>query len=97
MADEVLRDINLKQRFSAYDLLGPLVVWAIFFGFVLIFSVTFLNWFCVREDDDITVMEEWAYNHNLGLRLGPHRHSVVARNVNKHRGEIEIEEENAAS
>ncbi|VDP13458.1 unnamed protein product [Heligmosomoides polygyrus] len=73
--------LDLKQQLDVVDYFGALVVWVIFFAILFIVSVTCINWCCIQKHDDITVLEEWGYNHNVHMRMGPHRPSVIARNV----------------
>ncbi|KJH53018.1 Neuropeptide-like peptide 36 family protein [Dictyocaulus viviparus] len=73
--------IDLKQELNVIDYFGALAVWMIFFLILFIVSVTCINWCCIQKHDDITVLEEWAYNHKLHMRMGPHRPSMVARNI----------------
>ncbi|CAJ0566505.1 unnamed protein product, partial [Mesorhabditis spiculigera] len=85
MTEDANVEIDLKQVLPAVTYLAPLIAFAIFFGVVFLLSITFINWFCVRDVDDITALEEWGYKANIPLRLGPHRRSVVGRNIGRHR------------
>ncbi|PIO74309.1 Neuropeptide-like peptide 36 family protein [Teladorsagia circumcincta] len=73
--------VDLKQHLDVIDYFGALVVWVIFFSILFIVSVTCINWCCIQKYDDVTVLEEWGYNHNIRMRMGPHRPSVVGRKI----------------
>ncbi|CAI4232395.1 unnamed protein product [Auanema sp. JU1783] len=68
-----------KQELEFADYLSPLAVGAVFTASLLIICVFFLNWCFIRKEDDITVFERWGHKHDVKLRLGVHRPSVVAR------------------
>uniref|UniRef100_A0A1I7WYV1 Neur_chan_memb domain-containing protein n=1 Tax=Heterorhabditis bacteriophora TaxID=37862 RepID=A0A1I7WYV1_HETBA len=74
--------VDLKQQLDVLDYFGALMVSIVFFSIMFIVSVTCINWCCIQTHDDITVFEEWGYNHKVHMRLGPHRPSIIARNVN---------------
>ncbi|CAD6198246.1 unnamed protein product [Caenorhabditis auriculariae] len=69
------------QDFDKYDLLGVVAVWIIFFIVIGLISVTCLNFCCIHKNDDVTVLEKWGHRKRLGIRMGPHRPSVIARQV----------------
>ncbi|CAA79537.1 Neuropeptide-like peptide 36 [Caenorhabditis elegans] len=72
--------VDLKQQLELADYLGALAVWCIFFGVLFILSVIF-NFVCIKKDDDVTALERWGYKKNIDMKLGPHRRSMVARQI----------------
>uniref|UniRef100_A0A1I7UQP9 Neuropeptide-like peptide 36 family protein n=1 Tax=Caenorhabditis tropicalis TaxID=1561998 RepID=A0A1I7UQP9_9PELO len=72
--------VDLKQHLELADYLGALAVWCIFFFILFVLSVLF-NFICIKKDDDITALERWGHKKNIGMKLGPHRRSMVARQV----------------
>ncbi|CAL2036806.1 CBN-NLP-36 protein [Caenorhabditis brenneri] len=72
--------VDLKQQLGLEDYLGVLAVWCVFFSILFILSVIF-NFVCIKKDDDITALERWGYKKNIGMKLGPHRRSMVARQL----------------
>uniref|UniRef100_A0A0K0DEZ9 Neuropeptide-like peptide 36 family protein n=1 Tax=Angiostrongylus cantonensis TaxID=6313 RepID=A0A0K0DEZ9_ANGCA len=73
--------VDLKQELNVIDYFGAMVVWVMFFTILFIVSATCINWCCIQKHDDITVLEEWGYHHRVNMRMGPHRPSMVARNI----------------
>ncbi|CAD6198247.1 unnamed protein product [Caenorhabditis auriculariae] len=67
-----------KQILEFNDYLGAVAVWCVFFCIVFLLCIV-LNFYCVTEKDDVTVLEEWGYRKNLNVKLGPHRKSFIAR------------------
>ncbi|CDW52791.1 hypothetical protein TTRE_0000105301 [Trichuris trichiura] len=47
--------VSLKQELQVLDYFGAICVFISFFVIVLIVSVTCILWFCVSENDDMTV------------------------------------------
>ncbi|KAF8371794.1 nlp-36 [Pristionchus pacificus] len=71
--------VDLHQHLSTTDYLGVVVVWAIFFSFVFLFSCTCLNWCFIKGDDDITVFEKWGAKR--GSKWGPHSFELVHKRM----------------
>ncbi|CAB3402038.1 unnamed protein product [Caenorhabditis bovis] len=71
---------DLKQQLELQDYLGVLAVWCIFFAILFILSVI-INFTCIYEKDDVTALERWGYKKRIGMHLGPHRESVIGRQM----------------
>ncbi|CAI2348404.1 unnamed protein product [Caenorhabditis sp. 36 PRJEB53466] len=72
--------VDLKQHLELVDYLGVVAVWCVFFAILFVLSFIF-NFTCIKKDDDITALERWGYKKNIGMRLGPHRHSTIGRQM----------------
>ncbi|CAB3403692.1 unnamed protein product [Caenorhabditis bovis] len=70
-----------KQDFTYTDLAGVVVVWCLFFAIIGIITVTCINFFCIQEIDDVTVLEKWGYRRHLGIRLGVHKRATIAQTI----------------
>uniref|UniRef100_A0A2Q4T595 Uncharacterized protein n=1 Tax=Caenorhabditis japonica TaxID=281687 RepID=A0A2Q4T595_CAEJA len=66
-----------KQEFTYQDMLGVVAVWCVFFFIIGIITVTCINYYCIHQHDDITVLEKWGRRKGLGVRLGVHKRAAI--------------------
>jgi len=66
-----------KQEFEVIDYMGPLIVAIIFAILLFLISFFIINWYCIRHNDDLTVFEKMGKKR--GVKLGPHKMSVIRR------------------
>uniref|UniRef100_A0A5S6QTS7 Uncharacterized protein n=1 Tax=Trichuris muris TaxID=70415 RepID=A0A5S6QTS7_TRIMR len=71
--------VSLKQELQVLDYFGAICVFISFFVIVLIVSVTCILWFCVGENDDMTVFAKW----NLGRRKRSYDVKTEQRPLNR--------------
>ncbi|CAI5445583.1 unnamed protein product [Caenorhabditis angaria] len=79
-----------KQEFGYEDLMGVLAVWCVFFAVIGVITVTCINFCCINEYDDVTVLEKWGHKKRLGVRLGIHKRAVIQRTVDMEKFKADI-------
>uniref|UniRef100_A0A914YMX3 Uncharacterized protein n=1 Tax=Panagrolaimus superbus TaxID=310955 RepID=A0A914YMX3_9BILA len=82
--------VNLKQQLELIDYFGPLICALIFTIILALISLTCLNYCCVSPTDDLTKVEEWGYHHHMHMKLGPHRQSVIERQLRPKYGKVDV-------
>ncbi|UMM23920.1 hypothetical protein L5515_004399 [Caenorhabditis briggsae] len=75
-----------KQDFSYQDMLGVVAVWCSFFVIIGIITVTCVNFYCIHDHDDVTVLEKvsatlWGRRKRLGVRLGVHNRATIDEQI----------------